>query len=89
MKGVVKMIRNNLHTNRDVAAVISSADQSVRSGLQSIWRALPNDRKNWEELENNFRRLVDRALRDFKEDMDLFPPDDKPAYRPWPHNPPE
>ena len=89
MKGVVKMIRNNLHTNRDVAAVISSADQKVRSSLQSIWRSLPNDRKNWEELENNFRRLVDRALRDFKEDMDLFPPDDKSTYRPWPHNRPE
>jgi len=70
------MVRNNLHINRDVAAVISSADQKVRSSLQSIWRALPNDHKNWEELENNFRRLVDRALRDFKEDMDLFTPDD-------------
>ena len=89
MKGDIKMIRNNLHTNRDAAAVISGVDQRMRSGLQSIWRTLPNDRKNWEELEKNFRRLVDRALRDFKEDMDLFPPDDKPAYRPWPHNPPE
>ena len=83
------MIRNNPHINRDVATVISGADQRVRSGLQSIWRALPNDRKNWDELESNFRRLVDRALRDFKENMDLFPPDDKPVSRPWPHTPPE
>jgi hypothetical protein len=73
------MIRNNLHTNRDAAAVISGVDQRMRSGLQSIWRTLPNERKNWDELESNFRRLSERALRDFKEDMELFPTENRPG----------
>ena len=56
------------------AAVISSVDQGLRECLQVLWLALPRDRANEEELEINFKRLADRAVRDFKEDLTLFPP---------------
>ena len=83
------MIRKILSDRRDAAAAISGVDQRIRGCLQALWLSLPRDRANLDDLEDNFRRLCERALRDFKEDMDLFPPDDKPVYRSWPHEPPK
>jgi hypothetical protein len=34
--------------------------------------SLPKERRTVEELEKQVRRLVDRALRDFREDRDAF-----------------
>lgn len=58
------------------AAAISSVDQGLRECLQSLWLALPREQANADELDRNFKRLADRAVRDFKEDLMLFPPDD-------------
>jgi len=43
-------------------------DQTIRQGIHFCWMALPKDRRNLEELERQVRRIVDRALRDFRED---------------------
>ncbi len=56
------------------AAAISAVDQGLRECLQVLWLALPRERANALELEQNLNRLVDRAVRDFKEDLELFPP---------------
>jgi len=49
-------------------------DQSVRSAVQLCWTVLPKDRRTPEELEKQFRRIVERALRDFVDDKAQFDP---------------
>ena len=69
------MLRRPSH-QKDAAAAISGVDQRLRECLQVLWIALPRDRVNLNELETHFRRLVDRAIRDFKEDAAHFPPEE-------------
>jgi hypothetical protein len=47
-------------------------DQSIRQAVQFCWMALPKERRTPEELEKQVRRLVDRALKDFREDREAF-----------------
>jgi hypothetical protein len=47
-------------------------DQMIRQGIQFCWSALPKDRRNAEEVERQIRRIVDRALKDFREDLVQF-----------------
>jgi hypothetical protein len=47
-------------------------DQMIRQGVGSCWMALPRHRRNIDELEKQVRRIVDRALRDFREDSEEF-----------------
>lgn len=48
------------------------ADQFVRAALRKCWHAVPPDRQTVAEVERVFRRLVDRALRDLREDAAEF-----------------
>jgi hypothetical protein len=50
----------------------AQVDQTVRQALQFCWMALPKERRNAEELERQFRRIVERALKDFREDSQAF-----------------
>jgi len=47
-------------------------DQSVRQAVQFCWMALPKERRTPEELEKQLRRLLERALKDFREDRAAF-----------------
>lgn len=47
-------------------------DQSIRQAIQFCWMALPPEKQNINELEKQIRRIVDRALRDLKEDSEIF-----------------
>lgn len=47
-------------------------DQMIRPGIHFCWMSLPKDRKNADEVERQIRRIVDRALKDFREDRDQF-----------------
>ena len=47
-------------------------DQSVRQAIHLCWMMLPEGSKTVDELEKHFRRLVDRAIRDLREDADAF-----------------
>lgn len=47
-------------------------DQTIRQAIHFCWMALPKDRKNADELERQVRRILDRALRDFREDSEAF-----------------
>jgi hypothetical protein len=47
-------------------------DQSIRMAVQFCWMQLPKSRRNHDELEKQIRRIVDRALRDFREDQQAF-----------------
>lgn len=43
-------------------------DTLVRNALQNLWMVLPREKQNVEDVEKEFRRLVERALRDLRED---------------------
>ena len=47
-------------------------DHFVRQAIQFCWMGLPKERRNVDELERQIRRIVDRALRDVREDFDQF-----------------
>jgi hypothetical protein len=47
-------------------------DQFIRQAVQYCWMALPKERRTTQELENQIHRMVDRALKDFREDREAF-----------------
>ena len=47
-------------------------DQTIRQAIQFCWMSLPKERRTAEELERQVRRIVDRALKDFREDQHAF-----------------
>src|SRR4051812_19526460 len=49
-------------------------DQSIRQAVQLCWTVIPMDRRTIEELHQQFRRMVERALKDFAEDKAEFGP---------------
>jgi hypothetical protein len=50
------------------------AAQMVGQAIQSCWMTLPAKRKTINDLEKEFRRLVDRAFRNFREDESSLQP---------------
>jgi hypothetical protein len=50
----------------------SQIDQLVRQAVQYCWMALAKERRTTQELENQIHRLVERALKDFREDHEAF-----------------
>ena len=51
-----------------------AVDQMVRHALQFCWMMMPDSSNKAEAVEQEFRRIVDRALRDQREDQGRFPP---------------
>ena len=47
-------------------------DQQIRHAIQFAWMMLPDDRKNVAEVERVIRQMVDRALKNFREDAEAF-----------------
>jgi hypothetical protein len=47
-------------------------DNQIRHAIQTCWMALPVGRKNVDGVETEIRRIVDRALRDLREDYQSF-----------------
>ena len=47
-------------------------DQQIRQAIHFCWMGLPKEKRNVDELERQIRRLVDRALRDIRDDFDQF-----------------
>jgi hypothetical protein len=47
-------------------------DVQIRQAIQFLWTIMPRDKKNLEDVEREFRRLVDRALRDLRDDNAIF-----------------
>ncbi|HMC65936.1 MAG TPA: hypothetical protein VKI65_13435, partial [Gemmataceae bacterium] len=47
-------------------------DQMIQQAVSSCWMMLPDDRRTMAVLEAEIRRLVDRAIKDFKEDSKAF-----------------
>lgn len=47
-------------------------DQCVRQAIQMCWMMLPDGGKTVDELEKQFRRIVDGAIKDLRADSDAF-----------------
>jgi hypothetical protein len=47
-------------------------DQAVRQAVSICWTMLPKEKRSVENVEKEIRRLVERVLRDFKEDNEAF-----------------
>jgi hypothetical protein len=47
-------------------------DQQIRQAIQFAWMMLPDDRKNVAEVERVIRAMVDRALKNYREDAEAF-----------------
>lgn len=47
-------------------------DHSIRQAIGQCWNRLPSSRRNAEEVTAQIRRIVERALRDFREDVEAF-----------------
>ena len=50
----------------------TQVDTEIRQAIQFCWMALPEQKRNADEVERQIRRLVDRALRDLREDTEAF-----------------
>lgn len=50
----------------------AQVDQMFRQAIQICWMAIPEDRRNAQELTRQVRRLIERALEDFREDEQAF-----------------
>jgi hypothetical protein len=47
-------------------------DHMIRQAVQFCWMGLPKNRRSVDEVEAQVRRIVERALRDFREDRQAF-----------------
>ena len=50
----------------------AQVDHAVRQAIQFCWIGLPEERRTADEVETQIRRIMDRALRDFREDARAF-----------------
>lgn len=51
---------------------VTAIDGSIRQAINICWTCLPKERRNADEVEKQIRRLVDRAIRDLREDSSAF-----------------
>lgn len=47
-------------------------DQMVRQAIQVCWMCLPEDKRTVDEAERQVRRILDRAIKDMREDTSAF-----------------
>jgi hypothetical protein len=47
-------------------------DQEIRQAIHFCWMLLPEDQRSADEVERQIRRIVDRALKDFRDDSQAF-----------------
>ena len=53
-------------------------DQVIRQAIQVCWMGLPKEKRNLDEVERQIHRLVERALKDLREDFTSFFGDPSP-----------
>jgi hypothetical protein len=65
---------NDPKTEKRMRSFLSpqQVDQQIRQAIQFCWMTLPPKRQNVAEVEKQIRRLVERALKDLREDAKNF-----------------
>lgn len=49
-----------------------AVDQQIRQAVSLCWMVLPEEKKTVEAVEAEIRRIVDRALKDLRDDAAVF-----------------
>lgn len=49
-----------------------AVDNAIRQAISTCWMVLPDDKRTAENVEAEIRRLVDRALSNFRDDAKTF-----------------
>jgi hypothetical protein len=49
-----------------------AVDSAIRQAITMCWMTLPDDKRNFDEVERHIRRVVDRALNNLREDGESF-----------------
>ncbi|MGA2254913.1 MAG: hypothetical protein ABSG53_09640 [Thermoguttaceae bacterium] len=47
-------------------------DSQIRTAIGGAWMILPKEKRTVDEVERLIRRMVDRAFRDMREDLESF-----------------
>jgi hypothetical protein len=47
-------------------------DSLIRNAIQGAWMIVPKEKRTVDEVEQQIRRMVDRAFRDMREDLKNF-----------------
>ena len=47
-------------------------DSMIRQAIQYCWMMLPKEKKTVKDVESLVRKLMERALQNFREDMEAF-----------------
>jgi hypothetical protein len=47
-------------------------DQQIRQAIHFCWMTLPANKRNVDEVERQMRRILDRALKDLRDDSQAF-----------------
>jgi hypothetical protein len=65
---------NDAESAKRMRALFSpqQVDQQIRQAIQFCWIALPPEKQNVAEVESQIRRIVDRALKDLRDDAASF-----------------
>lgn len=50
----------------------NQVDQLIRQAISTCWMGLPDEKRTVDEVERQIRRIVDRALRDLRDDSEAF-----------------
>jgi hypothetical protein len=50
----------------------SPIDQQIRQAIHMCWMMLPESKRTVDEVEKHIRRIVERALKDLREDGEAF-----------------
>ena len=66
------MLRRRPDIMKDGAVGFFGVDQKLRTCIQELWMTFPREDANSERLEKQMKRMVERALKDFKEDIQEY-----------------
>ncbi len=47
-------------------------DEMIRNAIHICWMMLPDDKKTVDELEKQLRRIVERAIKNLRDDSNAF-----------------
>lgn len=50
----------------------TNVENGIRNAVLVCWMSLPKERQSVDEVEKEIRRIVDRALKNFREDASSF-----------------
>jgi len=67
------MLRHyDIPRRKDGRPVFEYADKQLRNCLHDLWVIIPEEKVSLNEVETQFRRLAERALKNFMEDADQY-----------------